>query len=127
VNSLCRLYRGRYNLLVMTDRDVFVCKAISYARSGSVRRKRCGPVTSSIAARVGGTLAGGFGYVGDVHGLRAGSRWWRAGLEGKVQFAFGWTMATTNNGGEASAGSLHHHLDDFELEIASPARGFALH
>src|SRR5260221_4836624 len=47
-------------------------------------------------------------------------------LEGNVQFAFGWTMATTKErlaeigGGEAMA---NHHSDDFELGNRIAAEG----
>src|SRR5260370_3267377 len=48
-------------------------------------------------------------------------------LEGKVQFAFGWTMATTKErlgeigGWEAMA---NHHSDDFELGNRIAAKGY---
>jgi ceramide glucosyltransferase len=118
VNSLCRLVKeARYDLLVMTDSDVRV--GLDYLREvvAPFADKAVGAVTSFYRCAGGGTLAADLDMLGmcmdSVPSALVARR-----LEGKVQFAFGWTMATTKErlaeigGWEAMA---NHHSDDFEL------------
>jgi ceramide glucosyltransferase len=87
---------------------------------------RVGAVTSLYRCAGGGTLAANLDMLGmcmdSVPSALVARR-----LEGKVQFAFGWTMATTKErlaeigGWEAMA---NHHSDDFELGNRIAARGY---
>jgi ceramide glucosyltransferase len=118
VNSLCRLVRAAgYDLLVMTDSDVRVERDYLREVVAPFADKSVGAVTSFYRCAGGGTLAADLDMLGmsmdSVPGALVARR-----LEGKVQFAFGWTMATTKErlaeigGWEAMA---NHHSDDFEL------------
>jgi ceramide glucosyltransferase len=118
VNSLCRLAKeARYDLLVMTDSDVRVEREYLREVVAPFADRRVGAVTSFYRCAGGGTLAADLDMLGmcmdSVPSALVARR-----LEGKVQFAFGWTMATTKErlaeigGWEAMA---NHHSDDFEL------------
>jgi ceramide glucosyltransferase len=118
VNSLCRLAKeARYDLLVMTDSDVRVQREYLREVVAPFADRRVGAVTSFYRCAGGGTLAADLDMLGmcmdSVPSALVARR-----LEGKVQFAFGWTMATTKErlaeigGWEAMA---NHHSDDFEL------------
>jgi ceramide glucosyltransferase len=118
VNSLCRLVaEARYDLLVMTDSDVRVKRDYLREVAAPFADRRVGAVTSFCRCAGGGTLAADLDMLGmcmdSVPSALVARR-----LEGKVQFAFGWTMATTKErlteigGWEAMA---NHHSDDFEF------------
>src|SRR6266404_826740 len=126
VNSLCGLVKeARYELLVMTDSDVRVER--DYLREVVLpfADTSVGAVTSFYRCTGGGTLAADLDMLGmcmdSVPSALVARR-----LEGKVQFAFGWTMATTKarlaevGGWEAMA---NHHSDDFELGNRIAAKG----
>jgi ceramide glucosyltransferase len=118
VNSLCRLVKeARYDLLVMTDSDVRVERDYLREVVAPFADRRVGAVTSFYRCAGGGTLAADLDMLGmcmdSVPSALVARR-----LEGKVQFAFGWTMATTKErlaeiGGWE--GMANHHSDDFEL------------
>lgn len=127
VNSLCRLAaEARYDLLVMTDSDVRVDRDYLREVVAPFADKRVGAVTSFYRCAGGGTLAADLDMLGmsmeSVPGALVARR-----LEGKVQFAFGWTMATTKErlaeigGWEAMA---NHHSDDFELGNRIAGKGY---
>jgi len=118
VNSLCRLVKeARHDLLVMTDSDVRVERDYLREVVAPFADARVGAVTSFYSCAGGGTFAADLNMLGmcmdSVPSALVARR-----LEGKVQFAFGWTMATTKErlaeigGWEAMA---NHHSDDFEL------------
>jgi ceramide glucosyltransferase len=118
VNSLCRLVKeARYELLVMTDSDVRVPRDYLREVVAPFADRRVGAVTCFYRCAGGGTLAADLDMLGmcmdSVPSALVARR-----LEGKVQFAFGWTMATTKErlteigGWESMA---NHHSDDFEL------------
>jgi ceramide glucosyltransferase len=118
VNSLCRLVKeARHELLVMTDSDVRVPPDYLREVVAPFADAHVGAVTCFYRCAGGGTLAADLDMLGmcmdSVPGAVVARR-----LEGKVQFAFGWTMATTKTrlaeigGWEAMA---NHHSDDFEL------------
>jgi ceramide glucosyltransferase len=118
VNSLCRLVEvASYDLLVMTDSDVRVERDYLREVVAPFADAAVGAVTSFYRCAGGGTIAADLDMLGmcmdSVPGALVARR-----LEGKVQFAFGWTMATTKQrlaeigGWEAMA---NHHSDDFEL------------
>lgn len=118
VNNLCRLVKqAKYDLLVMTDSDVRVDPDYLLEVAAPFEDSKVGAVTSFYRCAGGGTLATDLDMLGmctdSVPSALVARR-----LEGKVQFAFGWTMATTKKrlaeigGWEAMA---NHHSDDFEL------------
>jgi ceramide glucosyltransferase len=118
VNSLCRLVaEARYDLVVMTDSDVRVERDYLREVVAPFADRRVGAVTTFYRCAGGGSLAADLDMLGmcmeSVPSALVARR-----LEGKVQFAFGWTMATTKErlaeigGWEAMA---NHHSDDFEL------------
>src|ERR1700676_4913687 len=126
VNSLCRLVaEARYDLLVMTDSDVRVERDYLREVIAPFVDKRVGAVTSFYRCAGGGTLAADLDMLGmcmdSVPSAVVARR-----LEGKVQFAFGWTMATTKDrlseigGWETMA---NHHSDDFELGNRIASKG----
>jgi ceramide glucosyltransferase len=127
VNSLCRLVQeARNNLLVMTDSDVRVEPGYLREVVAPFADTKVGAVTSFYRVAGGGTLAADLDMLGmcmeSVPSALVARR-----LEGKVQFAFGWTMATTKErlqeigGWEAMA---NHHSDDFELGNRIAAKGY---
>ncbi len=127
VNSLCRLVKeAKHNLMVMTDSDVRVERDYLREVVAPFADARVGGVTSFYRCKGGGTLAADLDMLGmcmeSVPSALVARR-----LEGKVQFAFGWTMATTKErlaeigGWEAMA---NHHSDDFELGNRIAAKGY---
>jgi ceramide glucosyltransferase len=127
VNSLCRLVKAAsYDLLVMTDSDVRV--EPNYLREvvAPFSDSQVGAVTSFYRCAGGGTIAADLDMLGMCMDSIPGALVARK-LEGKVQFAFGWTMATTRQrlaeigGWEAMA---NHHSDDFELGNRIAAKGY---
>jgi len=126
VNSLCRLVKeARYDLLVMTDSDVRVARDYLREVVAPFADRRVGAVTSFYRCAGGGTLAADLDMLGMCMDS-VPSALVAQTLEGKVQFAFGWTMATTKarlaeiGGWEAMA---NHHSDDFELGNRIAAKG----
>jgi ceramide glucosyltransferase len=126
VNSLCRLVEeAQYELLVMTDSDVRVESDYLREVVGPFADASVGAVTSFYRCAGGGTLAADLNMLGmcmdSVPSALVARR-----LEGKVQFAFGWTMATTKErlaeigGWEAMA---NHHSDDFEMGNRIASKG----
>lgn len=129
VNKLCRLVReAKYDLLVMNDSDVRVER--NYLRHIAARfaKPQVGMVTAfyrgmaeeSVAAKLEG-LALSTETVPNALVARQ--------LEGKVQFAFGWTMATTKEHLAAIGGFeaiADHHSDDFELGNRIAAQGLSV-
>src|SRR5712692_2555268 len=127
VNSLCRLVKeAKHNLMVMTDSDVRVERDYLREVVAPFADARVGGVTSFYRCKGGGTLAADLDMLGmcmeSVPSALVARR-----LEGKVQFAFGWTMATTKErlaevgGWEAMA---NHHSDDFELGNRIAGKGY---
>jgi ceramide glucosyltransferase len=127
VNSLCRLVKeAKFNLMVMTDSDVRVERDYLREVVAPFANKAVGAVTSFCRCTGGGTLAADLDMLGmcmeSVPSALVARR-----LEGNVQFAFGWTMATTKKrlaeigGWEAMA---NHHSDDFELGNRIAAKGY---
>ena len=118
VNNLAAAARAaKFDLLVMADTDVRVEQDYLREVAAPFADPRVGAVTAFYRCLGGGTLAADM----DMLGMCADSvpdALVARKLEGKVQFAFGWTMATTKKvlaeigGWEAMA---NHHSDDFEL------------
>jgi ceramide glucosyltransferase len=126
INNFCQLVKeAKYELLVMTDTDVRV--EVDYLREvvAPFADPAVGAVTSFYRCLGGGTLAADLDMLGMCADSVPSALVARK-LEGKVQFAFGWTMATMKKhlaeigGWEAMA---NYHSDDFELGNRIAKRG----
>jgi ceramide glucosyltransferase len=120
-NKISNLYRlvkeAQYELLVMSDSDVRVGPDYLRELVGAFADADVGAVTSFYRCAGGGTLAADLAMLGMCSDSLPSALIARK-LEGGVQFAFGWTMATTKErlaeiGGWESMAD--HHSDDFEL------------
>ena len=127
INSFCRLVKeARYDLLVMTDSDVRVEHDYLHEVAAPFADPAVGGITSFYRCTGGGTLAADLDMLGMCADSVPSALIARK-LEGKVQFAFGWTMATTKRhlaeigGWEAM---VNYHSDDFELGNRIARRGY---
>ena len=118
VNNLCAAARAaKHDLIVMSDTDVRVDPDYLREVAAPFADPAVGGVTAFYRGLGGGTLAASLDMIGMCADSVPDALVARK-LEGKVQFAFGWTMATTKKhlaeigGWEAMA---NHHSDDFEL------------
>ncbi|MBZ5539778.1 MAG: glycosyltransferase [Acidobacteriia bacterium] len=118
VNNLCALVRAaQHDLLVINDSDVRVEPSYLREVAAPFADPRLGAVTSFFRGRVEGGVAAALEALVLATETVPNALVARK-IEGKVQFAFGWTMATTRQhlasigGFEAMA---NHHSDDFEL------------
>jgi ceramide glucosyltransferase len=118
VNNLCQLAQNaKYDLLVMSDSDVRVEPDYLQQVTAPFTDPEVGAVTAFYKSLSAGTLASNLDALG-MYMDSAPSALVARKLEGKMQFAFGWTMATSKKhlaeigGWEAMA---NHHSDDFEL------------
>jgi ceramide glucosyltransferase len=118
VSNLYRLVReAEYELLVMTDSDVRVGPDYLRELVAPFADPSVGAVTCFYRCAGGGTLAAHLAMLGMCSDSLPSALIARR-LEGGMQFAFGWTMATTKErlaeiGGWESMAD--HHSDDFEL------------
>jgi len=126
VNCLCRLVKeAKHDLVVMTDSDVRVERSYLREVVAPFEDRAVGAVTSFYRCIGGGTLAADLDMLGMCMESVPSALVARK-LEGKVQFAYGWTMATTKErlaeigGWEAMA---NYHSDDFELGNRIAAKG----
>ena len=129
VNSLCRLVgEAKYDLVVMSDSDVRVDPDYLETVVRPFADPQVGAVTAFCRCITGGSVAADLGALG-MHLDSAPSALVARMLEGKMQFAFGWTMATTKRrlseigGWQAMA---NHHSDDFELGNRIARRGYTV-
>jgi ceramide glucosyltransferase len=118
VNNLAAAARAaKHDLLVMADTDVRIEPDYLKEVAAPFTDPRVGAVTAFYRCLGGGTLAAALDMLGMCADSLPDALVARK-LEGKMQFAFGWTMATTKKvlaeigGWEAMA---NHHSDDFEL------------
>jgi ceramide glucosyltransferase len=118
VNSLCRLVQeAKYDLLVMSDSDVRVEPGYLKEAAAPFADSAVGAVTAFCQCLSGGSIVADLDALGMCLDSVPSALVARK-LEGKMQFAFGWTMATTKKhlseigGWEAMA---NYHSDDFEL------------
>jgi ceramide glucosyltransferase len=118
VNSLCRLVQeAKYELLVMSDSDVRVEPDYLKVAAAPFADPRVGAVTAFYRCLTKSGVAASLSALGMCLDSAPGALVARR-LEKKMQFAYGWTMATTKQrlaevgGWEAMA---NHHSDDFEL------------
>jgi ceramide glucosyltransferase len=118
ISNLHRLVKeAQYELLVMSDSDVRVAPDYLQTLVSAFDRPGVGAVTSFYRCEGGGTLGADLAMLGMCADSLPSALVARA-LEGRVQFAFGWTMATTKErlaeiGGWESMAD--YHSDDFEL------------
>ena len=127
INSFCRLVKeARYDLLVMTDSDVRVEHDYLHEVAAPFADPAVGGITSFYRCTGGGTLAADLDMLGMCADSVPSALIARK-LEGRVQFAFGWTMATTKKhlaeigGWEAM---VNYHSDDFELGNRIARQGY---
>jgi ceramide glucosyltransferase len=127
VNNLCRLVKeARYDLLVMTDSDIRVQPNYLWEVAGPFADHNVGAVTSFARSCGGGTLSSDLSML-NMSTDTIPSALVARKLEGKVQFAFGWTMATTKKHLAEIGGwqaMVNHHSDDFELGNRIAGRGY---
>jgi ceramide glucosyltransferase len=127
INNLCQLANvAKYDLLVMSDSDVRV--EPDYLKT--VVAPFADPKVGAVTALYKSLSAGGLGSNLDALGMymdSAPAALLARKIEGRMRFAFGWTMATYKKhlaeigGWEAMA---NHHSDDFELGKRIAERGY---
>jgi ceramide glucosyltransferase len=118
VNNLCQLVQeAKHELIVMSDSDVRV--EPDYLRNvvAPFSDPRVGVVTALYRGISGRGLVSALDDLG-MYTDSAPAALVARKVEGKMRFAFGWTMATTKKvlseiGGFESM--VNHHSDDFEL------------
>jgi len=127
VNSLCRLVQeAKHDLMVMSDSDVRVDTDYLKVVAPPFADPQVGAVTGFYRCITAGGVAADLDALGMYLDSAPGALVARR-LEGKMQFAFGWTMATTKKhlseigGWEAMA---NYHSDDFELGNRIARRGY---
>jgi ceramide glucosyltransferase len=114
--------------MVMSDSDVRVDPDYLETVVQPFADPQVGAVTAFCRCITGGSVAADLNALG-MYLDSAPSALVARMLEGKMQFAFGWTMATTKRhlseigGWEAMA---NHHSDDFELGNRIARRGYAV-
>ncbi len=118
VNNLCRLAQAaQYDLMVMSDSDVRVEPQYLRHLVAPFANPEVGAVTAFYRSLAPGNLAG------ELEALTLSTETVPNALvartiEGKIQFAFGWTMATTRQRLAAIGGFeaiTDYHSDDFEF------------
>jgi ceramide glucosyltransferase len=118
VNSLCRLvHEAKYDLIVMSDSDVRVEPDYLKVAAAPFSDPGVGAVTALCRCLSAGGVAADLEALG-MWADSAPAALVAQRLERKMQFAFGWTMATTKQrlaeiGGWESM--VNFHSDDFEL------------
>ncbi|HXR34175.1 MAG TPA: bacteriohopanetetrol glucosamine biosynthesis glycosyltransferase HpnI [Verrucomicrobiae bacterium] len=129
VNNLCKLVQeARYELLAISDSDVSVERDYLREVAAPFADPEVGAVTAFFRAVPGGSLAA------DLEALVLATETVPNALvarkiEGRMNFLFGWTMATTKthlasiHGFEAM---VNFHSDDFELGNRMAARGLKI-
>jgi ceramide glucosyltransferase len=126
INNLCQLaQKAKYDLLVMSDSDVRVEPDYLKAVVTPFADPEVGVVTALYKSLSAGNLASNLDALG-MYMDSAPAALVAKKVEGKMRFAFGWTMATSKTclaeigGWEAM---VNHHSDDFELGKRIAERG----
>ncbi len=118
VNNLCALVQNaKYDLLVMSDSDVRVESDYLRQVIEPFADPNVGVVTAFYKSLSAGNLASNLDALG-MYMDSAPSALVAKKLEGKMNFAFGWTMATSKKHLAGIGGwekLANHHSDDFEL------------
>ncbi len=127
INSLCRLVQeAKYDVVVMSDSDVRVAPDYLQVVVPPFADSQVGVVTGFCRCMTAGSFAADLHALGMYVDTAPGALVARM-LEGRMHFAFGWTMATTKRhlseigGWEAMA---NQHSDDFELGNRIARRGY---
>lgn len=127
VNSLCALVKeARHNLLAISDSDVRVDRDYLRHVVAPFVDSSVGVVTTFYRAVYPKGLVSSLDALG-MYAESAPAALVARKLEGKMQFAFGWTMATTKSVLSAIGGfesMANHHSDDFELGNRISRRGY---
>ena len=118
INNLCQLaQKAKYDLLVMSDSDVRVAPDYLRTVAGPFADPEVGVVTALYKSLSAGTMASKLDALG-MYMDSAPAALVAKKVEGRMRFAFGWTMATSKRflseigGWEAM---VNHQNDDFEL------------
>ncbi len=118
VNNLCQLAQNaKYDLLVMSDSDVRVEADYLKQVTAPFADPEVGAVTAFYKSQTSGSLASNLDALG-MYMDSAPAAVVAKQVEGRLRFAFGWTMATSKKhlaeigGWEAI---VNHHSEDFEL------------
>jgi ceramide glucosyltransferase len=118
VNNLCELvHSAKYDLIVMSDSDVRVETDYLKEVVAPFADPEVGAVTAFYKSLSAGNLASNLDAL-EMYMDSAPAALVARKIEGKMKFAFGWTMATSKKhlaeigGWEAMA---NYHSDDFEL------------
>jgi ceramide glucosyltransferase len=118
VNNLCQLVQhAKYDLIVMSDSDVRVEPDYLKHVVAPFADPEVGAVTAFYKSLSAGNLASNLGAL-EMYMDSAPAALVARKIEGKMKFAFGWTMATSKKhlaeigGWEEMA---NYHSDDFEL------------
>jgi ceramide glucosyltransferase len=126
VNNLCHLAgEAKYDLLVISDSDVRVEPDYLREVVAPFVESEVGVVTAMFRGITGGSFFSELDALG-VPAESAPSALVARKIEGRMKFAFGWTMATTKQhlaeigGFEAMA---NYHSDDFELGNRVASKG----
>ena len=112
------MQKAKYDFLVMSDSDVRVEPDYLKEVMAPFANPEVGAVTAFYKSLSAGNLASNLDALEHVHGLRSIGALVANKIEGKMRFAFGWTMATSKRhlaeigGWEAM---VNYHSDDFEL------------
>lgn len=118
INNLCRLVKeAKHDLMVISDSDVRVDQDYLHHVASPFADPDVGVVTTFYRGIPMGGVASKLEALG-MYAESAPSALVACKLEGKMQFAFGWTMATTKAVLAAIGGfesMVNHHSDDFEL------------
>ncbi|GAC1633717.1 MAG: bacteriohopanetetrol glucosamine biosynthesis glycosyltransferase HpnI [Candidatus Acidiferrum sp.] len=129
LNNLAALSRAAsYELLVISDSDVRVDGQYLRRVAARFSDSKVGAVTAFFR----GITAGGLGAQFEAMVLSTETvpnALVARKIEGKVQFAFGWTMATTKTHLNSIGGfedMVYVHSDDFELGNRIAAKGLAI-
>ncbi len=126
VNNLCQLAQNaKYDLLAMSDSDVRVEPDYLRQVAAPFADREVGAVTAFYRSLSAGNLASNLDSLG-MYMDSAPAALVAKQVEGRLGFAFGWTMATSKKhlaeigGWEAM---VNHHSEDFELGKRIALRG----
>lgn len=118
VNNLCELVRNaKYDFLVMSDSDVRVEPDYLKQVLAPFADPKVGAVTAFYKSLSAGNVASNLDALG-MYMESAPAALVARKIEGRLGFAFGWTMATSKKHLEEIGGweaMANHHSDDFEL------------
>jgi ceramide glucosyltransferase len=127
-NSLCRLVKeAKHDLLVINDSDVRVDKRYLWDVVAPLKDPKVGVVTALFRSKTDGGFAAEVDAVGIPTDSSASTLFaWKFG---RLDFAFGWTMATTKAHVDEIGGFdalINMHSDDFALGNELAKRGYRI-